>query len=201
MTFKNQKKQKLNAQLSSPSKGDWVLTVQEDIVTLELSMDLEGITAISQSRFKSVVRHHVNHAFEYLQSLQATHSKLKVLKYSALKLQSYLQPGTEKLTIQEKQFAFRARTRTLDLLGNFKTGKQNIDCRACGKAPELQPHLLQCEKLSNSEIVSDPIVYEDIHSEDSKKVAALARILMTKHDQFKKHIKPSEPVMQRSAHK
>ena len=113
-----------HAQLSSPGKGDWVLTVQEDIVNLELSMDLKGITAISQSRFKSVVKHHVKKkAFEYLQSLQATHSKSKVLKYSELKLQAYLQPGTEKLTIQEKQFAFRARTRTLDLLGNFKTGK------------------------------------------------------------------------------
>ena len=148
------------------------------------------------------MRHQVKKkAFDYLQSLQATHSKSKVIKYSKLQLQSYLQPGTEKLTIQEKQFTFRARTRTLDLLGNFKTGKQNLNCRACGKAPELQPHLLQCEKLSNSEIVSDPIDYEDIHSEDSKKVAALARILKTKHDQFNKQIKPSEPVMQRSAHK
>ena len=83
---------------------------------------------------------------------------------------------------------------------SWETSRQE-NCRACGKAPELQPHLLQCEKLSNSEIVSDPIDYEDIHSEDSKKVAALARILMTKHDQFKKQIKPSEPDMQRSAHK
>ena len=183
-----------HAQLSSPGKGDWVLTVQEDIVTLELSMDMEGITATSQSRFKSLVRHQVKKkAFDYLQSLQATHSKSKVIKYSKLQLQSYLQPGTEKFTIQEKQFTFRARTRTLDLLGNFKTGKQNIDCRACGKAPELQPHLLQCDKLANFDVISEPIVYDDIYSEDSHKVAAVARILKTKHEQFQKAIKPSEP--------
>ena len=69
-----------HAQLSSPGKGDWVLTVQEDIVSLEISMDMEGITATSQSRFKSLVRHQVKKkAFDYLQSLQATHSKLKVI--------------------------------------------------------------------------------------------------------------------------
>ena len=78
-------------------------------------------------------------------------------------------------------------------MGNFKTGKQNIDCRACGKAPELQPHLLQCEKLSNFEIVSSPVNYDDLYSEDSKKVAAVARVLKTKHELFKTKIKPSEP--------
>ena len=42
------------------------------------------------------------------------------------------------------------RTRTLDLLGNFKTEKQSIECRACGKALELelQPHLPEpCVRL------------------------------------------------------
>ena len=51
-----------HAQLSSPGKGDWVLTVQEDIVNLEISMDMEGITATSQSRFKSIVRNRTGEA-------------------------------------------------------------------------------------------------------------------------------------------
>ena len=35
--------------------------------------------------------------------------------------------------------------------------------------------------------------YDDLYSENSKKVAAVARVLKTKHELFKKIIKPSEP--------
>ena len=123
-------------------------------------------------------------AFEYFQSLQATHSKSKELKYSTLKLQTYLQPGTEKLTVQEKQFTFRARTRTIDLLGNFKTGKPpNCSHTFCSVT----------NSQTNYEIVSSPVNYDDLYSEDSKKVASVARVLKTKHELFRKIIKPSEP--------
>ena len=54
-------------------------------------------------------------------------------------------------------------------------------------------HVEKCDKLANFDVISEPIVYDDIYSEDSHKVAAVARILKTKHEQFQKAIKPSEP--------
>ena len=39
-----------HAQLSSPGKGEWVLTVQEDIVNLEISMDMEALPQLLHNR-------------------------------------------------------------------------------------------------------------------------------------------------------
>ena len=61
-------------------------------------------------------------AFHYLVQLQQTHNKSKNVKYEELKLQDYLSPKNE-MTIKEKSFVFAARTRMMDVKGNFKQGK------------------------------------------------------------------------------
>ena len=61
-------------------------------------------------------------AFHYLVQLQQTHNKSKNVKYEELKLQDYLSPKNE-MNIKEKSFVFAARTRMMDVKGNFKQGK------------------------------------------------------------------------------
>ena len=82
----------LQAQIDKPSVGDWILTVLQDIETLNLNLSIEGILVISKSSFKKKVKQAIrDKAFEYLVSQQATHSKAKPLKYSKLQLQLQLQ--------------------------------------------------------------------------------------------------------------
>ena len=125
-------------------------------------------------------------ALLYLQTLQSSHSKSKNLKYYTLKLQPYLEPSEEKLSIHEKQFIFSARSRMMDVLDNYKNGKDSILCRACEKLPESQAHLLQCDQLSDKELADSLPEYNNIFSDNPQQVAKIGRQLKTKFDKLKK---------------
>ena len=185
----------LQAQIDKPSVGDWILTVLQDIETLNLNLSIEGILVISKSSFKKKVKQAIrDKAFEYLVSQQATHSKAKPLKYSKLQLQPYLQPGVVDLTIKEKAFVFEARSRMMDIRDNFKIGNSDLKCRACKVEVEDQPHLLRCTKLvENGEIVRDIPNYSDLFGEDAAKVVAVSRILQRKFTMLKSYINQSAP--------
>ena len=106
----------LQAQMEGSERGDWVTTVRADMEELEMNMTLEDITMLSKSGWKELVSKKVqNRAFKYLSELKSTHSKARNLQYSRLRLQSYLKSNQSDLSIQEKQFAFAARTQMLDL--------------------------------------------------------------------------------------
>ena len=185
----------LQAQIDQPSVGDWITTVLQDIETLNLNINLEGVVVISKTRFKKKVKQAItDKAFEYLVSQQATHSKSKPLKYSKLKLQPYLQADGVDLTIKEKAFIFEARSRMIDIRDNFKTGKSDLRCRACNVEVEDQPHLLQCTKLTeNGEIVQEIPKYSDLFGEDPAKIAAVSRILQRKFTLLKSFNNQSAP--------
>ena len=115
----------LQAQIDSPMKGDWILTVREDLAHLDINMNMEAIAATSKSAFKIIVKEAIyKKALQYLQIIQSSHSKAKNLKYSKIMLQPYLQPSDAKLSINEKQFIFTARSRMMDVLDNYKTGEK-----------------------------------------------------------------------------
>ena len=183
----------LEAQITSPIKGDWILTVKENLSHLGIDMSFEAISATSKNTFKAIVKEAIHKkALEYLQSLQSSHSKSKNLKYSSLVLQPYLAPNDAKLSIQEKQFIFSARSRMMDVLCNFKLGQKSLQCRACDKAPEDQAHLIQCEKLSENEITKKLPQYTDIFSDSVEKIAKLGRLLKEKHEKLKLVIKQDQ---------
>ena len=185
----------LQAQIDKPTVGDWITTVLQDIESLNLNIDLEGIAVISKNRFKKKVKQAITEkAFEYLVNQQASHSKAKPLKYSKLQLQPYLRPGVVDLTIKEKAFIFEARSRMMDIRDNFKNGKSDLLCRACNVEVEDQPHLLRCTKLvENGEIVQDIPNYSDLFGEDAVKIAAVSRILQRKFTLLKSYINQSAP--------
>ena len=185
----------LQAQIDKPTVGDWIKTVLNDIETLSLNINLEGIAVISKNRFKNKVKHAIKEkAFEYLKGQQATHSKAKPLKYSKLQLQPYLQAGVVDLTIKEKCFIFEARSRMIDIHDNFKMGKSDLKCRACNVEVEDQPHLLQCNKLrENGEIVQNTPNYSDLFGEDAAKIVAVSRMLQRKFTLLKSYNNQSAP--------
>ena len=185
----------LQAQIDKPTVGDWITTVLQDIETLNLNIDLEGIAVISKNRFKKKVKQAITaKAFEYLVNQQASHSKAKPLKYSKLQLQPYLRPGVVDLTIKEKAFIFEARSRMIDLRDNFKSGKSELKCRACNVEVEDQPHLLRCTKLmEDGELVQHIPEYSDLFGHDAAKIAAVSRILQRKFTVLKSFNNQSAP--------
>ena len=150
---------------------------------------------ISKSRFKKKVKQAITvKAFEYLVNQQATHSKAKPLKYTKLQLQPYLQSGAGDLTIKEKAFIFEARSRMMDIKDNFKTGRTDLNCRACNVEVEDQPHLLQCNMLiENGEIVQNTPNYSDLFCDDVGKIAAVSRTLQRKFTLLKNFNNQSAP--------
>ena len=68
----------LQAQIDSPIKGDWILTVRENLAHLDIDMSLEAICATTKNAFKNIVKEALQKkSLEYLQSLQQLHSKSK----------------------------------------------------------------------------------------------------------------------------
>ena len=68
-------------------------------------------------------------------------------------MQEYLTPKIS-MKIKEKSFIFAARTRMIDVYGNFKQGKTNILCRKCLNEVEEQIHLLDCQALNDNGIMN-----------------------------------------------
>ena len=192
----------LQAQIDSPMKGDWINTVRDNLAHLDINMNMEAVAATSKDAFKTIVKEAITKkALQYLQTIQSSHSKSKNLKYSMMKMQPYLEPSDAKLSIHEKQFIFSARSRMMDLLDNFKTGKGSLLCRACDADQESQPHLLQCNRLSDNDLTSSLPEYPDLFCDDVQKIANIGRLLKTKHEKFKKIInnKPDAPAVSAAA--
>ena len=80
----------------------------------------------------------------------------------------------------------------LDVLCNYKDGKKTLQCRACDKFPEDQPHLIQCEKLSENEMTENLPNYDDIFSDNVYQLAKIGRLLKTKHEKLKQVIKQNQ---------
>ena len=137
-----------------------------------------------KSTLKSSVR---KEAFKYLLESQKDMSKIKDIKYTSLKLQSYLS-AERATTIKEKSQMFRARTRMLDLKSNFKLGQTDLSCSRCGTGEEeSQRHVLSCPAVTQGDtsVVSDTINYEDLLDEDPVRVETLGHKLNQNFNVFK----------------
>ena len=166
------------AQRESPVRGDWVMTVTEDMKELGIDLTMEEIAGISKLRFKEIIKNKVEtKALQYLTKLKESHSKAKNIKHENIQLQPYLRSETKNLTINEKKFIFAARTRMLDLKGNFKTGMSDRNCRKCEATEETQQHLLDCPALSDSSLVLDSPSYDDLFG---AKPSTIGKILQFK---------------------
>ena len=171
------------AQVDNPVKGDWVNTIKKDLEELEMNLSFEEIKRNTKEQFKRIVKEHVNEkAFEYLKNLQQTHSKVKPIQYEKFSLQSYLR-ADNKLTTKEKAFTFALRARMLELRANFKSGKNDLNCRLCNKHEENQQMLLKCSALNADHLSTPP--YSDLYSEDADKVTRISMILKKSLKSFK----------------
>ena len=156
-------------------------------------MTFSDIRSISANSFKNIVKKQIQiKALEYLQQCQQTHSKSKHVTYHKLGMEEYLKPGND-LTIQEKQFIFKARTHMLNVKLNFKVGQTDLSCRHGCNVPEDQRHILDCTAIGDS-CVANPEApqYSDIFGVEVDRISTVGRMLMTRSKSFFQDHKPSK---------
>ena len=167
-------------------------TVKADLQQLDIKMSFQQIRNVSVNCFKTIVRKQIRlKALAYLQQCQLSHSKSRQVTYKKLEMEEYLKPANN-LTIQEKQFIFKARTNMLNVKSNFKIGQSDLNCRKGCAVPEDQQHILHCKAISDDCLSSlNTPQYGDLFGDEVSKISIVARILMTRSKCFLQDIKPS----------
>ena len=106
-------------------------------------------------------------------------------------MEEYLKPGNN-LTIQEKQFIFKARTKMINVKSNFKIGQSDLNCRKGCAVTEDQQHILHCKAISDDCLSNlNAPLYDDLFGDEVNKISIVGRILMTRSKSFLQDIKPS----------
>ena len=140
----------LQAQLMSPTNGDWGSLVKKDISDLEMNITLKEIEDMSKGAFKKLVKDKVkNSALKYLEGKKG--SKSQDAKHQELTLQEYLAANNVETSVEVKQFAFQCRSRMLQLKTNMKNNHDEVLCSACGLCDETQLHLMQCKVINEND--------------------------------------------------
>ena len=155
-----------------------VSSVHQDLKDLDIKMTFEQIEASSKESFKNQVKRHVKiEALKFLTNIQQTHSKSKKMKYNDLVMQDYLCSESNFMTRKEKIFSFTARAHMLNLKGNFKEGKQDVNCSLGCDSVEDQKHLYDCPELED-DTNEEVMIYEEIYGSDHNKVKRVTQRLM-----------------------
>ena len=81
------------------------------------------------------------------------------------------------MTKKEKIFAFTARANMLDVKGNFKLGKKDINCRLGCDSVEDQKHIFDCVAL-DEESEESVLSYADIYGQDLEKIRKVTQRLL-----------------------
>ena len=85
---------------------------------LNLKMSLEEIKLMKKTQFKKIIENSIKEkAFQYL--LEKRGSKGSQIRYSSLKMQEYLLPDKENLSITDKQYIFAIRNRMIQIEYNL----------------------------------------------------------------------------------
>ena len=144
--------------------------VQNDLEISGLSISESEIKQTTKSRLKKMINEKVEKAaFEYLKSLQQSHSKMKNLKYEKFEMSQYL--CSPLFNRDSRCLLLALRTRTVrgircDFPGLYK---EKVCPLGCGDLDTIQ-NIISCKTLRQNHIskniVSGEIQFEDIFSKD-----------------------------------
>ena len=153
------------AQKINPSPGDFVKLVQNDLELIGLKITESELKQTTKLRFKKMVKENVQKAaFNYLKSLQESHSKMKNLNYEKFEVSQYLYSPL--FNRDSRCLLLALRTRTVrgikcDFPGLYK---EKICPVGCGDMDTIQ-NILSCKILRQNHtsvnLVSGEVKYED----------------------------------------
>ena len=137
----------------------------QNLKYLNINLSFEEIKDIKRSQFQNILRKSIKEkAYEYL--IEKRGRKGIEIDYRKLKMQEYLLPDEELLSISDKQMIFAIRNRMVNIEHNFpRKDKTEKEC-ICGDVKNMK-HLYSCKRL-NIETMKTP--YENIFGEDVRKM-------------------------------
>ena len=184
--------QVLQAQSESPSKNDFILKVKEDQEDLEIDLSFEDIKSLSKDSFSNFVKKQLGEkALQFINKKKLEHSKVRHIKHDELKMQAYLQASNVR-SVSLAKFLFSARTRMLDVGGNFSQRNEGkIKCKLGCNEEDTQRHLLICPFLAQNHVrnPNDKSEYEDLFSSQVEDQFKIAAIMKTKYRMRKEKFK------------
>merc|ERR1712115_561508 len=128
-------------------------------------MGVEEIRRMKKTQFRKLNKNSIKEkALLYL--MEKRGSKGSQIRYSSLKMQEYLLPDEEKLSILDKQYIFAMRNRMVEIEDNFPKNKIERKKCVCGEHENME-HIYSCLIL-NSNI--EEICYQRIFGEDLRKI-------------------------------
>jgi ferredoxin-thioredoxin reductase catalytic subunit len=169
------------AQEKNPCKGDWILTVKEDLEKLEIFLTLEQIKHSTREQFRSLVEKSIEEkAFLYLIKEKDRKDRTKVshIQYQEHSMQKYLK--SRKISNQLKKFIFILRSRMLDVSSNYPNKFSSKLCPVCrdGKSQDTQEHILSCPGLiKDNQLVKNLPKYDDLFSDNVDRIIEVASII------------------------
>ena len=178
------------AMYKNPVRGDWWLTVKEDMEILNINLSLDEISRLKKYSLKNLLNKKSD--AQVLNSLNSQKgNKVNQIEHKKLEMQKYLQPNT--MSIEQQKFLFQLRSRMLDFKINFKGGQTNLTCDLCQNHIDDQESLLTCEKLiDHTSITKNLPKYEDIFSEQVNTQLNILSILQERYSIRKRLLKEAQ---------
>ena len=180
------------SQCRNPVKDDWVMTLTEDLETLNIDATEEKIEKISENSFKKLVNAAIKkEAFKYLEKIKSSHSKVLHVPHDNLEIQDYLTSAD--ISPDLARFAFLCRSRMVEVGANFKQGVKHPICPVCHIGYDSQYHLMLCTRLNENVVTSqDTPKYDDLFKPELNKKMAVVKILKENFQKRKNILKKSQ---------
>jgi hypothetical protein len=163
------------AQVRSPVKNDWAVLVGKDLTEIDFKLSHSAIAKMKKEKFKTIIKRKIREsAFEYLQNIKLSHSKVKHIEYSGLDIAPYIKDT--RFTADEKFCLLKLRTSMTLVKNNFRSRYPDVSCQCDGNLPQTQAHLLNCDIISENcpQLRNNTdVVYSDIFSEPDRQLPAV----------------------------
>ena len=144
-------KKVFNAQIKSPSKGDWVSVVKDILKDLQIHKTMQELQGISKNQLSKVVKLAIEKSsFTYLISYQKQKQKGRDIKYTNLVLQPYM-ISRENFDIKSQRKTFAFRTKINHIKANFVSSKDIEKCEKCHEDMD-NIHLFKCTRININNI-------------------------------------------------
>ena len=170
-------------QWNNPTKGDWTVTVRENLVEFGFCEEYEFLKTQSKLSFKNTLKKKAKEvALDELLERQSKHSKMDNVNYSELAIQKYfLLHG---INVQEIRSVFRFRTRMAPYGENFRGNRDCVQCPLCSTHVDSQVLGLNCpaiRKIFNIDCDIQDVYSDSVTIDTAKtltKILAIRKELM-----------------------
>ena len=135
-------------QLENPTKCDWVSSVMNTLLQLDIHLTLEEIKGMSNHKYTVLVKKKCEEsALIYL--LKKRGSKGSEIEYTKIEMASYLQPNNE-YEIDDQRYVFGMRNKMVDIPSCFTAKEKNKSKCHCNQTEDIE-HIYNCIYLNSTE--------------------------------------------------